>query len=202
MKRAIAELLIDLNNRPVKKLPGCRRSARDSLDAPALRPLPAQRYAIGRRKTAKVNIDDRVEFEGHYCSVPHRLVGAKIDVRVTANPLKCVVSNRRVAGHAVSTTRGGFTKTPEHMPASQRAQPEVDAGQAHRLGSAHRREHGRGGTLQRKHRPHPEQGCRARLACWPGAPHLGRSPGGRLHACHDHPRTRPAQRHQHPQVRL
>ncbi len=32
---------IDLNNRPFKKLPGCRRSAFESLDAPALRPLPA-----------------------------------------------------------------------------------------------------------------------------------------------------------------
>jgi len=26
-----------------------------------------------------------------------------------------------VAGHAVSTVRGGFTTTPEHMPASHRA---------------------------------------------------------------------------------
>ena len=110
-------MLIDLNNRPFKKLPGCRRSAFESLDAPALRPLPAQRYAISRWKTAKVNIDYHVEFDGHYYSVPHRLVGAKIDVRVTGNLLECFASNQRVAGHAMSTVRGGFTTTPEHMPA-------------------------------------------------------------------------------------
>ena len=92
LNRAIAELLVDLNTRPFKKLPGCRRSAFESLDAPALRPLPAGRYAIGRWKTgAKVNIDYHVEFEGHYYSVPHRLVGTKIDVRVTGALLECFV---------------------------------------------------------------------------------------------------------------
>ena len=55
----------------------------------ALRPLPAQRYAISRWKAAKVNIDYHVEFEGHYYSVPHRLVGAKLDVRVTGRLLEC-----------------------------------------------------------------------------------------------------------------
>ena len=45
LNRAIAELLVDLNNRPFKKLPGCcRRSAFESLDTPALWPLPAARY--------------------------------------------------------------------------------------------------------------------------------------------------------------
>ena len=33
-------MLVDLNQRPFKKLPGCRRSAFEALDAPALRPLP------------------------------------------------------------------------------------------------------------------------------------------------------------------
>ena len=48
-----------------------------------LKPLPAGRFAISRYKAAKVNIDYHVEFEAHYYSVPHRLVGAKVDVRAT-----------------------------------------------------------------------------------------------------------------------
>ena len=87
LNHAIGVLLADLNQRPFKKLPGCRRSAFESLDAPVLRPLPAQAYAISRWKTAKVNIDYHVEFEAHYYSVPHRLVGARIEVR-----------NRRTSG--------------------------------------------------------------------------------------------------------
>jgi transposase len=65
---AIGLLLVDLNQRPFKKLPGCRRSAFELLDAPVLRPLPPTRYVIGRWKLAKVNIDYHVEFEGHYYS--------------------------------------------------------------------------------------------------------------------------------------
>jgi transposase len=35
LNRAIAELLADLNQRPFKKLPGCRAAAFEALDAPA-----------------------------------------------------------------------------------------------------------------------------------------------------------------------
>lgn len=164
LNRAIAELLIDLNNRPFKKLPGCRRSAFESLDAPALRPMPLQRYAIGRWKTgAKVNIDYHIEFEGHYYSVPHRLVGTKIDVRVTGNLLECFASNHRVAGHAVSTVRGGFTTTPEHMPASHRAHLQWTPAKLISWGQRIGVSTAAVVTWQLEHRPHPEQGYRACL---------------------------------------
>jgi transposase len=42
---AIADLLVPLNQRPCKKLPGSRQSVCASLDRPALRPLPAPPYA-------------------------------------------------------------------------------------------------------------------------------------------------------------
>ena len=66
LNRAIAELLLDLNNRLFKKLSGCRRSAFESIDAPALKPLPATRFTISRWKAAKVNIDYHVEFVPWY----------------------------------------------------------------------------------------------------------------------------------------
>jgi transposase len=149
---------------PFKKLPGCRRSAFESLDAPALRPMPVQRYAIGRWKTgAKVNIDYHVEFEGHYYSVPHRLVGAKIDVRVTGQLLECFASNQRVAGHAVSAVRGGFTTTPEHMPASHRAHLQWTPAKLIAWGQRIGVSTAAVVTWQLEHRPHPEQGYRACL---------------------------------------
>ena len=42
LNSAIADLLVHLNRRPFKKLPGSRQSVFESLDRPALRPLPAQ----------------------------------------------------------------------------------------------------------------------------------------------------------------
>lgn len=133
LNAAIGLLLADLNLRPFKKLPGCRRSAFEQLDAPVLRPLPPTRYALGRWKAAKVNIDYHVEFEGHYYSVPHRLVGARRPAR-----------QRRAAGVLRrQPTRGrprpehGARRLHDHTPAhagvAPRA-PAVDAGQAHRLG--------------------------------------------------------------------
>jgi len=163
LNAAIALLLVDLNQRPFKKLPGCRRSAFEQLDAPALRPLPSVRYAISRWKTAKVNIDYHVEFEGHYYSVPHRLVGAKVELRVTDSLLEGFVSNQRVACHAVSLVRGGFTTSADHMPASHRAHLEwspaklIDWGQRIGVSTA------AVVTWQLEHRPHPEQGYRACL---------------------------------------
>ena len=49
MNRAIARLLADLNERPFKRLPGCRRTAFAALDAPALKPLPATAMMLGKR---------------------------------------------------------------------------------------------------------------------------------------------------------
>ena len=78
LNAAIGELLTDLNHRPFKKLPGCRHSAFLALDRSELRPLPAHRMPIARFKRARVNIDYHVELDGHYYSVPHRLVRQEV----------------------------------------------------------------------------------------------------------------------------
>lgn len=163
LNTAIGLLLADLNQRPFKKLPGCRRSAFEQLDAPVLRPLPATRYVIGRWKAAKVSIDYHVEFEGHYYSVPHRLVGAKIDVRASGALLECFAANQRVAGHPLSTVRGGFTTTPDHMPASHRAHLQWTPAKLIAWGERIGVSTAAVVTWQLERRPHPEQGYRACL---------------------------------------
>ena len=80
LNRAVRELLEDLNQRPFKKLPGCRRMAFETLNRPALRPLPATPYEYAEWKRATVH----VELKGHYYLVPHALVGRKVDLRHTA----------------------------------------------------------------------------------------------------------------------
>ena len=50
LNQAIAMLLVDLNQRAFKKLPGNRRSAFEQLDLPALQPLPTKRFEIFRWK--------------------------------------------------------------------------------------------------------------------------------------------------------
>lgn len=163
LNAAIRALLVDLNARPFKKLPGCRSSAFETLDRPALGALPATRMPIARFKRARVNIDYHVELDGHYYSVPHRLVRAEVELRVTATTVEAFAGNRRVAAHPYSTRRGAHSTTPEHMPASHRAHrewtPQRLVAWGARIGVATAEVV----RWQMEHRPHPEQGYRACL---------------------------------------
>jgi transposase len=160
---AIVELLPGLNQRPFKKLPGCRASAFAELDQPVLRPLPAMRMAIARFKLARVNVDYHVELDGHYYSVPHRLVGSRVELRITDRTVEAYVGQQRMACHAYSHVRGGYSTNPEHMPASHRAHrewsPQRLIAWGERIGMAC----GAVVQWQMQHRPHPEQGYRTCL---------------------------------------
>jgi len=121
---AIADLLPQLNDRPFQKLPGSRASVFAEIDAPALRPLPTSRYELARFKTVKVHIDYHVEIEAHRYSVPHPLVGQTLEARITARGIELLLRAQRVAAHARSSKRGGYTTVEAHMPAAHRAHKE------------------------------------------------------------------------------
>ena len=110
-----------------------------------------------------MNIDYHIEFDAHYYSVPHRLVGKQVDLRITDTAVEVSHGNQRVAIHGRSRKRGGFTTLTEHMPASHRAHREwtpaklVDWGRSVGVATAAVVQ------WQMEHRPHPEQGYRACL---------------------------------------
>jgi len=84
LNRAIAKELVKLNNRKFQKLDTTRRELFESLDRPALKPLPARPYEYATWKKAKVNIDYHVEIDRHFYSVPYQLAREQVDVRITA----------------------------------------------------------------------------------------------------------------------
>lgn len=156
-------LLEDLNTRPFKKLPGCRRSQFDSLDRPALRPLPAAAYEYAEWKRARVGIDYHIEVDRHYYSVPHQLARREVDVRLTASVVEVIHSSQRVASHMRSSTQGRHTTLADHMPKAHRAHLEWTPGRflnwASEIGPYTR-------DLVRHllfNRPHPEMGYRSCL---------------------------------------
>jgi transposase len=118
LNQAIAELLENLNNKAFQKLPGSRKSAFESLDRPALNPLPSQAYQFAEWKKATVNVDYHIEVERHYYSVPHTLIKKKLDVRITNNTIECFYKNKRVASHIRSHHKGRHSTIKEHMPKS------------------------------------------------------------------------------------
>lgn len=114
--RAIANLLRLLNDRPFRKLDGTRRSRFEQVDRPAMKPLPATPYEFAEWKTATVYINYHVTVDHHHYSVPCTLVGQRLDVRFTATTVECLHRGQRVASHARSLIRGGYTTVDAHMP--------------------------------------------------------------------------------------
>ena len=57
---------------------------------------------IVRFKRARVNIDYHVELDGHYYSVPHRLVRTEVELRVTSTTVEAFAGQQRVAVHPYS----------------------------------------------------------------------------------------------------
>ena len=102
---ALTPLLLTLNARPFKKLPGSRQQLFETLDRPALRSLPVQHYEYAEWKHARVNIDYHVDVEGHYYSVPYALVKQQLDVRLSAQVVELFHKGKRVASHRRSPLR-------------------------------------------------------------------------------------------------
>ncbi len=116
LNREIRRLLDELNNRPFKKLPGCRRSRFEEIDKPALKPLPNTPYELAYWKKATVHLDYHVEVEGSYYSVPYTLVKKKLDIRYTTSTVECFYQNRRVASHIRAKNGRRHCTVREHMP--------------------------------------------------------------------------------------
>jgi transposase len=173
LNQAIRELLEALNQRPFKKLPGSRLEQFQTIDKPALKPLPARPYEFAEWKKARVHIDYHVEIDGHYYSVPHGLVKQQLDVRYSATTLECFYKGQRVASHVRSYLKGRYTTVAEHMPKSHREYAQwtpqrlINWAQQTGPASAALIEH----ILRR--RAHPQQGFRACL----GIMRLGQSYG-------------------------
>jgi len=163
LNAAIAKLLGELNARAFRKLPGSRRELFERLDQPVLNPLPAITYRYTEVKKATVYIDYHVEVDAHFYSVPHRLVGAKVEVHASAAIVAVYHCRRCIAQHVRSHRAGGHTTVAEHMPKSHRAHMQWTPGRflnwAADIGPAT--------TAVVKHlltrRPHPEHGYRSCL---------------------------------------
>jgi transposase len=119
LNNAVAELVEELNARRFQKLPGNRRRAFETLDLPAMKPLPPLRFEVAERKTTRANIDYHIEFDGRYYSVPNQLRQQLIDVRATVSIVECRHRGVRVACHHRCYARKGTPVTlPEHRPKS------------------------------------------------------------------------------------
>ena len=116
LNEAIAELLEELNRKPFQKLEGCRRSRFEERDMPLLSALPVRPYRFAEWKKAKVHPDYHIEVQRAYYSVPYRLIGQRVDVRLSAHSVEIFHRSKPVASHPRAEQRGRRATTAEHRP--------------------------------------------------------------------------------------
>ncbi|MBT4668726.1 MAG: IS21 family transposase [Candidatus Ruthia sp.] len=115
LNHCIKALLEEVNNKPFKQLKGTRKEWFESIDKPVLKPLPLHAYQYTEIKTVKVNIDYHIQHDNHVYSVPHQLVGEKIELHAKENLIELYFHNKRMASH-VRKYYPGTTTVPDHMP--------------------------------------------------------------------------------------
>jgi transposase len=160
---AYLEQLAILNARPFQKMTGSRLSLFETLDRPALRPLPARPYEFAFWKRARVNIDYHVQVDYAFYSVPYQLARREVEVRLSQHVVEIFHGGKRVASHVRTYVRGRFVTDPAHMPASHRRHLEWTPSRLVSWGESVGPQTGAlvSGILER--RPHPEQGYRSCL---------------------------------------
>lgn len=121
LNQAILELLEDLNNQRFQIRDGSRKEVFETVDKPAMRPLPTTGYEYAEWKRLKVQMNYHVRIENGYYSVPYDMVGQKLDVRITRNTVEIFSDGMRVASHQRCERDGQYKTVIEHMPSSHQA---------------------------------------------------------------------------------
>ena len=116
LNESIRELLVRLNQRKFRKLETTRARLFETLEKPALKPLPAEPFRFAEWKTVKVNIDYHVEINRHYYSVPYQYVHEELEAHVSEKSIEIIRKGRRIATHVRSDIAGKHTTLPEHRP--------------------------------------------------------------------------------------
>jgi transposase len=117
---AIAAAVEAMNDRPMRRLGVSRRELFEKIEREALAPLPDADWEFAEWRRARVNLDYHVEIEGFYYSVPHALVHAEVDVRVTARIVEIFHRWQRVGAHERRYGGSRHGTNPDHMPAAHR----------------------------------------------------------------------------------
>ena len=133
LNEAIAGVWFKLNQRPFRKIAGSRAELYQTIDQPALQPLPVHPFVFAEWKKARVNLDYHVELDGHYYSTPYQLVGKEVEPAARAGRWKfCIGASVWPAMYAAARrTRHDACRAPAEVSS---AISGMDADAHHRLG--------------------------------------------------------------------
>lgn len=120
INKAISIKLLELNNKPMQRIGLSRRQQFEQTEQASLKPLPCTRFELQEWRHAKVHIDYHICVNKHFYSVPHKLIGEKLDVCLSKNRLDIFHHSKQVAVHQRNDKPNQFTTLEEHMPSQHR----------------------------------------------------------------------------------
>lgn len=121
---AIKPRLVAFNQQSFQKMKTSRLALFESVDKPALKVLPKERYQYAEWQRAKIHIDYHFIFDDHYYSVPYKYIHKEVEIRATSTTVECFYHKKRIASHPRNYLRYKHSTLKEHMPTAHRAQVE------------------------------------------------------------------------------
>ena len=114
-----------MNERPMRKLGVSRRELFEKIEREALStPCRPTDWEFAEWRRARVNLDYHIEVHDFLYSVPHALIRAEVDVRVTARTIEIFHRGQRVGLHQRRYMGRRHGTDPDHMPSSHRRYAE------------------------------------------------------------------------------
>ncbi len=117
---AIKLVMQRMNERTMRHLGLSRRELFEKIERAALNALPSEDWEFAEWRRARVNLDYHIDVHDFLYSVPHALIRAEVEVRVTERIVEVFHRGQRVAVHQRRYMGRKHGTDPDHMPSSHR----------------------------------------------------------------------------------
>ena len=114
LNEAICKLVLRMNQKPIRRQKISREQLFALGEQAALQPLPATKWEYAEYHLLCVHADYHVEFGNHPYSLPHELIGERVEVRATVTCIDIHHQGKLVATHQRSYGPGRTTE-PAHL---------------------------------------------------------------------------------------
>lgn len=124
INREIMRLVERINAKTIRRLKTSRRALFEEIEAPVLRPLPADRYEfVAWQDGLLVPKDYHLYWQGDHYSVPHEHIGQRVNLAASRSTVRIYsdASVGPIAVHRLGSGRGENITDPLHMPENHRA---------------------------------------------------------------------------------
>ncbi|MEB3065762.1 IS21 family transposase [[Mycobacterium] zoologicum] len=122
LNEAIFGEVAEINARPFQKREDSRHIVFVRDEKPLLIPLPHIGFELADLRKAKVGPNYHVQVDKNFYSVPAKLIGQSVDVRITSHTVEIFDGTDRVASHPRRNgVRGRYCTMTAHMPEAHRS---------------------------------------------------------------------------------